>query len=656
MAFLLLLVRLLSLLGASSAFLYQPGSPSGKSLGEIWDPSVTWWRGKWYAHAMYQAPGLRTNEYLSGWLATSSDGCHWEDGGAVAPEHTGDQWWKGFVRQIKGDAANLTDDALFIMNHGVDEEGKGNDALRFLTSTDLEHWTENSTSHPDKRWYNTGGRWDHMYMSALDDGSGGFIGFAVSSPTVPGFAGTWPGINRSPDGVRWTQHPPLNVSWGGVGATSIEEGGFEKLRAPDGSEKYYLIGGGGGPAGVGDAYSMWVFSSDKIDGPYSPLTAGFRLSGGSAGRLSGRFGWLAAWCGPNCGNGTPLISNYITPGPNSRADVWMLPMRKPVIDAAGRLRLGYWEANDKLKGKPLLLNTSSTSSTSSSTTSSTSTSASTSAFAKCDGGGGVGQSVVWLSGALDESVHESGAILNLTITASGPATAAAAGDGGSVGIALEDLADRNYMMGTDLPGDDYQWFAVNYTDPHLCKAACEADSSCQAWTYVGSGGGDAPAVEGHGNINGYPVPRCCLKNSTRMVARLDSTCTSGFKNGSGFTSLMVTVGTDGAVGSAAELSHVVGGKASVIDRAAQFKCGGKEGTTTCGVSTVTGVTPNDQHTILVMFRRGMFEVYIDSLLVQSFVYGGAYPLPKGGHGRVGLACSGTTQVDIGGAKLWQMNL
>ena len=77
---------------------------------------------------------------------------------------------------------------------------------------------------------------------------------------------------------------------------------------------------------------------------------------------------------------------------------------------------------------------------------------------------------------------------------------------------------------------------------------------------------------------------------------------------------------------------------------------------TCGVSTVTGVTPNDPHNILVMFRRGMFEVYIDSLLAQSFVYGGAYPLPKGGRGRVGLACSGTTQVAIGGAKLWQMNL
>ena len=54
----------------------------------------------------------------------------------------------------------------------------------------------------------------------------------------------------------WTQHPPLNVSWNGVAPTGIEEGGFEKVRAPDGSEKFYLIGGGGGPAR--DAYSMWA--------------------------------------------------------------------------------------------------------------------------------------------------------------------------------------------------------------------------------------------------------------------------------------------------------------------------------------------------------------------------------------------------------------
>ena len=104
------LVRVLAvaislIFGGVEGFLYQPSTG-----GQIWDPSVTWWRGKWYAHAMYQSPGDRTNVYTSGWLATSQDGVHWEDWGAVAPENktAGDMWWKGFVRQIRGSADNMT--------------------------------------------------------------------------------------------------------------------------------------------------------------------------------------------------------------------------------------------------------------------------------------------------------------------------------------------------------------------------------------------------------------------------------------------------------------------------------------------------------------------------------------------------------------------
>ena len=54
---------------------------------------------------------------------------------------------------------------FFVLNgsalvlQGVDEPGKGNDALRFLTSTDLKNWTYNSTSNPDTRWYRRSGRW-----------------------------------------------------------------------------------------------------------------------------------------------------------------------------------------------------------------------------------------------------------------------------------------------------------------------------------------------------------------------------------------------------------------------------------------------------------------------------------------------------------------
>ena len=83
--------------------------------------------------------------------------------------------------------------------------------------------------------------------------------------------------------------------------------------------------------------------------------------------------------------------------------------------------------------------------------------------------------------------------------------------------------------------------------------------------------------------------------------------------------------------------------------------------------------------MLVLFRKGMFEAYIDGLLVQSFVCadpatsplfrvldydltqaacadGGVYPLPSQGHGRVGIACSGAVTVEAEGASLWQMSL
>ena len=54
-------------------------------------------------------------------------------------------------------------------------------------------------------------------------------------------------MQRSADGIDWKVHAPLNVTWRGVQPTGIEEGGFERMASPDGSGKYYLIGGGGGP-------------------------------------------------------------------------------------------------------------------------------------------------------------------------------------------------------------------------------------------------------------------------------------------------------------------------------------------------------------------------------------------------------------------------
>lgn len=214
-------------------FLYQP------RFGHIWDPSCfAAANGTFFCVFMHS--DHYSNYYTSGFLAASDDGARWRDVGKIAPSEPYKQWWKGFVLQIENDPP------LFVMNHGVYEH-HDNDALRILTSSNLTTWTERATSRPGATWYHAEGRWDHMYM-AKDDASGGFIGYAVSSPLrSTQFAATWPAIQRSTDGIHWTAGAPLNVSWHGVSPQSIEEGGFERMEVPgsSGQSMFFLIGGGG---------------------------------------------------------------------------------------------------------------------------------------------------------------------------------------------------------------------------------------------------------------------------------------------------------------------------------------------------------------------------------------------------------------------------
>ena len=52
------------------------------------------------------------------------------------------------------------------------------------------------------------------------------------------------------------------------------------------------------------------------------------------------------------GNNELLVSNYIDMGgPN----VWMVPLKKAVVDAQGHLRLAYWPGNEQAKGAPIAL-------------------------------------------------------------------------------------------------------------------------------------------------------------------------------------------------------------------------------------------------------------------------------------------------------------
>ena len=43
---------------------------------------------------------------------------------------------------------------------------------------------------------------------------------------------------------------------------------------------------------------------------------------------------------------------------------------------------------------------------------------------------------------------------------------------GAFGVVLEDVVharNQTYMPATDIPGGDYKYYGVNYTDPRLCE-------------------------------------------------------------------------------------------------------------------------------------------------------------------------------------------
>merc|ERR1719240_929075 len=106
--------------------------------------------------------------------------------------------------------------------------------------------------------------------------------------------------------------------------------------------------------------------------------------------------------------------------------------------------------------------------------------------------------------------------------------------------------------------------------------------------------------------------------------------------------LTLSILPDGSAGSVAQLFHMHGGKPEVVDRAGAFRCGSN---VTCGVATVTNMDPTKQHNVRVLFRRGMWEVYINDILAQTFMYGGKYPLPEKGLGRVGVVCTGDASAE-----------
>ena len=72
-------------------------------------------------------------------------------------------------------------------------------------------------------------------------------------------------------------------------------------------------------------------------------------------------------------------------------------------------------------------------------------------------------------------------------------------------------------------------------------------------------------------------------------------------------------------------------------------------TTQSGCATVTGLDVGTPHTFRVLYRKNMFEVYVDDLLVQTFI------TSQSATGRIGFIVQ-NARCDFRDVRLWKMAL
>jgi len=301
--------------------------------GAMWDPSVFWHDGRYHAVMMHNPDGTNGLDATRGLIAVSDDGVHWQDGWEIMPERelsSGTKFFKAFIARIG---------PRFILNHGVFRKDGRQNTLRFYESCDLRNWTYLFSSSPDAAWYNTDGRWDHMYALPKDeaDPAAGFWGYPVAT-TKPGLPRAL-GMTETLDGRAWKTLPPPEIEWGDTPQKDLEIGGCERIGG-----KYVIIGGEHNYLSGG--YSMYTLVGDGPRGPFRPAPDTFRLCGTSSRACGWGVSFLAAWARGK--DGELLISNYAA----VPSGTWLLPLRKAVY-ADGHLRLGWWPKNDALKGEPI---------------------------------------------------------------------------------------------------------------------------------------------------------------------------------------------------------------------------------------------------------------------------------------------------------------
>ncbi len=294
----------------------------------MWDPMILFRNGRFYMMCMHRPCPDYTDTRM--WLAESEDGVHWHGTGSVIENQ------KGVFKMF----GCVTPDGRYAVNFGSspDEERRVNNTLRFYVSDDLLNWEYAGENHPDGRWYNENGRWDHMYVYKEKNI---YWGYPVATPK-PVFKSCF-GLMKSRDSLHWEQQPPPVIEWGEYPPINcLEGGGMEKIGG-----RYYYIGGFVGYAGS-YGYNCYVMTADSPEGPFRPVRGAYRLCGHD--RLADRVFIQTLPSFFRIGSEVMISCGVMAGGID---DVWLMPSCRALIGPEGGLHLGWWEKNGALRGRKL---------------------------------------------------------------------------------------------------------------------------------------------------------------------------------------------------------------------------------------------------------------------------------------------------------------
>lgn len=288
------------------------------SKNRMKDNCMFYHNGTYYLYSMYIKDGSEL--FNNVWCATSKDGVNFKDYGMVVED---------FSQQIWAMKVYKCDDG-FYMNSGSFTECGKQAVLKFWHSYDLLNWTYKSELDiisPELQ--KNGIRLDCMCVT---ENGGKYYGYATGQY----------GYLTSSDGAHWTPNP-INISYKPFPEYNNALGGFEIADFIHYGGMYYLLCGGFGHLGV-NGYGVYLYQSEKPEGPFKPCLPFYRING-----TSNR--WVNMWERCFEKDGELLAHNYMYDGYTYECGSVYLPPIKKLQKENNRLYLKWWENNNLLKGK-----------------------------------------------------------------------------------------------------------------------------------------------------------------------------------------------------------------------------------------------------------------------------------------------------------------